>query len=785
MKNIRMNKLELTLLTSLIYVVLYSSHVQADLKQQCSVGIPTFTRPYVTGDMNTMPVEITSDQSTVNYPYSALFMGHVLISQGNRQIFADKVEFLQGNKNKKTGQRTVMATGNITYNDNIIKLTGTHAWADLDSKNADIVNSIYHMVDRQGRGSADKIELKNNRYITMNNANYTSCLEGDNSWNIVGSKIVQDTQEQVAEIWNARFQVGSVPIFYSPYLQIPTGNKRRSGFLLPSSNYSNSNGLQFALPYYWNIAPNFDATLTPNIITKRGLQLQNEFRYLTLPGEGLVQFDWLEKDQKYSDDNVNNDRNRRWLLHWQHFGIVDQVWRPYVDMTKVSDKNYLKDIDTTYGSSTDSYLRHNYQLGYANKNVDATLQVKQFQVLTPDVSPYRAEPMLDINLYHYGFGPVDFQTYGQFAHFTNDNAKMPKATRLHLEPIFSLPIANQWGALNTEVKFLTTHYQQDIPSSFASTSNYQLEKNVTRFIPQYKINGQLVFERNLTDWLNNYKQTLEPRIQYLYTPTKKQNNIYNYDSTLLQLDYTGLFRDRKYSGLDRVASANQLATGITTRLYDDKLTERFNLSVGQIYYFTQPTIGNDSLLLNQVNQDANDVWATDGYLQVNEKIAMHGGLQYDTRLGHVALSDASIEYREDSQKVLQFNYRYASREYISATVANLYANKKAYQRDLTQLGAVGSWPITDNWAAVGAYYYDPKNKQTVNSLAGLQYTTCCWAFGISIERKIVDWNNNNDQKSNYDNKLSFNIELRGLSEFSVPETGRMLRSNVIPYQRSF
>lgn len=747
------------------------------------VGIPTFTRTYTSGDMDTMPVEITSTESTVNYPDSALFMGNVLISQGNRQIQADRVEFLQEDKSKN--KRTVTAIGNITYDDNIIKLTGTEAWADLDSKDADIINSVYQMVGRQGRGNADKIQLQNNRYITMDNASYTSCLEGDNSWRIVGSKIVQDNQEQVAEIWNARFQIGSVPVFYSPYLQIPTGNKRRSGFLIPSGSYSNNNGLQFALPYYWNIAPNFDATLTPNMISKRGLQLQNEFRYLTMPGEGLVQFDWLESDRKYSGNNSNDDRKRRWLLHWQHFGIINQVWRPSVNLTKVSDNNYLKDIDTIYGSSTDSYLRHNYQLGYANQNWDATLQVKQFQVLTPDVSPYRAEPMFDMNYYHYGFGPINFHTYAQVVHFTNDRANMPQATRVHFEPIFSLPVANQWGALNTEVKLLTTHYQQSIPSSFASISNSQLDDDVTRFIPQYKINGQLVFERDTTDWLKNYKQTLEPRIQYLYTPTKKQSHIYNYDSTLLQLDYTGLFRDRQYSGLDRIASANQLASGITTRFYDDKLNERFNLSVGQIYYFTQPSIGDDPLLLTKTDQDANSVWATDGYLQLNEKMMMRGGLQYDTRLGHLALSDATIEYRENNQKMLQFSYRFASREYISATVANLYANKKAYQRDLTQLGTVGSWPITDNWSAVGAYYYDPKNKQTVNGLVGLQYSTCCWGIGVSVERKIIDWNKNNDQKSNYDNKVSFNVELRGLSEFSVPETGRMLRSNVLPYQRSF
>lgn len=273
-----------TLLATTVWMALYSQNALADnpLAEQCMLGVPMYERPLVSGDPNSLPVHIESDDSQVNYPASAIFTGNVVIEQGNRLLKSDEAELHQ---TPQEGQpdplRTVTATGNVRYDDNMIKLSGPKAWSNLNSKDTDLYEGQYQMVGRQGRGQADVMKVReNNRYAILENGTFTSCLPGDNSWSLVGSEIIHDSEEELAEIWNARFKIGPVPVFYSPYLQFPTGNKRRSGFLLPNAKYSNTSGLEFALPYYWNIAPNFDATITPHYIAERGMQYQNEFRYL-------------------------------------------------------------------------------------------------------------------------------------------------------------------------------------------------------------------------------------------------------------------------------------------------------------------------------------------------------------------------------------------------------------------------------------------------------------------------------------------------------------------------
>lgn len=784
-----------TLLATLIYTAIYGSYAQADLAQQCMVGVPIYDRPLVEGDFNDLPVQIESESSTLNYPSGATFDGNVTLEQGNRRLSAEQVQLDQTPvKNSKEPERTITATGNVSYDDNIVKLTGEKAWSNLNTKDAEIFDSQYQLMGRQGRGSADKIALRDNRYMIMNNGTFTSCLPNDNSWSIVGSEIIQDSEEELAEIWNARFRIGPVPVFYSPYLQIPTGDKRRSGFLLPSGKYSSNNGIQVGLPYYWNIAPNFDATFTPNVIGHRGVQWQNEFRYLLGgAGQGLFEFDWLPSDRRYKKDMVNDSNSDRWLFHWQHSGVMNEVWRFESNYTKVSDNQYLNDLDTAYGESTDGYISQKYSVGYADKHWDTALKVKQFQVFTTggNVNAYRAMPQLDITNYQYALGPFNLQTYGQIARFTTESEHNPKATRLHIEPALSLPIYERWGTLSTEVRLMATHFQQSVPDSFAAnylsrTGNAapHLEDSAHRVLPKYKINGKLVFDREM-EWLPSYTQTLEPRFQYLYVPYKDQSNIYIYDTTLLQSDYAGLFRDKLYGGLDRIASANQITSGITSRLYDENLDERFNFSVGQTYYFEPSRTGDEYFTVNKKENTGSLVWAADSFWKINDELLVRGGIQYDDRLNSVSLGDIVFEYRQSDNKLLQLNYRYASQEYISAMVKGVDRSRAVYQQDISQIGAVASYPINNNWAAVAAYYFDPKLSQTNDALVGVQYANCCWGFNVSFERKIVDWNKSGDHRSDYDNKVSFNIELRGLSNSQTLSTSKMLTSSILPYQRAF
>ncbi|WFV80590.1 LPS assembly protein LptD [Citrobacter braakii] len=779
-----------TLLATMIASALYSHQgLAADLASQCMLGVPSYDRPLVQGETNELPVTITADNAKGNYPDDAVFTGNVDIAQGNSRLQADEVQLHQ---KQAEGQpepvRTVDALGNVHYDDNQVILKGPKGWSNLNTKDTNIWEGDYQMVGRQGRGKADLMKQRGeNRYTILENGSFTSCLPGSNTWSVVGSEVIHDREEQVAEIWNARFKLGPVPVFYSPYLQLPVGDKRRSGFLIPNAKYSTNNYFEFYLPYYWNIAPNMDATITPHYIHRRGgIMWENEFRYLTQAGAGLMEFDYLNSDKVYEDEHPKDDNSRRWLFYWQHAGVMDQVWRFNVDYTKVSDSSYFNDFDNKYGSSTDGYATQKFSVGYAVQNFDATVSTKQFQVFDDqNNSSYSAQPQLDVNYYQNDVGPFDTRIYGQAVHFVNTNDNMPEATRVHLEPTINLPLSNNWGSINTEAKLLATHYQQtnlDWYNNNPSNVN-KLDDSANRVMPQFKVDGKMIFERDMNMLAPGYTQTLEPRAQYLYVPYRDQSHIYNYDSSLLQSDYSGLFRDRTYGGLDRIASANQVTTGVTSRVYDDAAVERFNISVGQIYYFTESRTGDDNIKWENDDKTGSLVWAGDTYWRISDRWGLRSGIQYDTRLDSVATSSSSIEYRRDENRMLQLNYRYASSEYIQATLPSYYSTAEQYKNGISQVGAVASFPIADRWSIVGAYYFDTNVNKEADSMLGLQYNSCCYAIRFGYERKLNGWDDT-QQHAVYDNTIGFNIELRGLSSNYGLGTNQMLRSNILPYQSS-
>lgn len=782
----RMKKRIPTLLATMIATALYSQQgLAADLASQCLLGVPSYDRPLVQGDTNTLPVTINADNAKGNYPDDAVFSGNVDINQGNSRLQADEVQLHQKQpEGAAEPVRTVDALGNVHYDDNQVILKGPKAWSNLNTKDTNVWEGDYQMVGRQGRGKADLMKQRGeNRYTILENGTFTSCLPGSDTWSVVGSEVIHDREEQVAEIWNARFKLGPVPVFYSPYLQLPVGDKRRSGFLIPNAKYSSTNYFEFYLPYYWNIAPNMDATITPHYIHKRGnIMWENEFRYLTQAGAGLMELDYLPSDKVFEDEHPTEGDRHRWLYFWQHSGVMDQVWRFNVNYTKVSDPYYFNDFTSKYGSSTDGYATQIFSAGYAVKNFDATVSTRQFQVFSSqNASTYGAEPQLDVNWYQNDVGPFDTRIYGQAVHFVNTNSDMPEATRVHLEPTINLPVSNDWASLDTEVKLMATHYQQKNLETYNANNGTDLQESVNRTLPQFKMDGKLVFERDM-NWSEGYTQTLEPRAQYLYVPYRDQSKINNYDSSLLQSDYSGLFRDRTYGGLDRIASANQVTTGVTTRVYDDASVERFNASVGQIYYFTESRTGDDNINWEKNNKTGSLVWAGDTYWRMTDRWGLRGGLQYDTRLDNIATSNAVIEYRRDEDRMVQLSYRYASPEYIQATLPN-FSTADQYKEGISQVGGTASWPIADRWSIVGAYYFDTNQSKSADQMLGLQYNSCCYAIRVGYERKLNGWDPQKNQ-SEYDNVIGFNIELRGLSSNYGLGTQQMLRSPILPYRSS-
>ena len=778
-----MKKNTYTLISLSILTALYSAESTADLAKQCLYGVPHFTGEVVSGNPNDLPVYIEADQAEITQPRSGIYKGNVDIKQGNRRLQSAEVEVQQLGSGDNV-QRYAFARGGFDYRDNQINLLGDDAKIHLNTKDTDVRNAHYQLVDRQGRGSAESVELRDD-YRVMKNATFTSCLQDDHSWSIYADEMRQHVKEEYAEMWHARFKVQGVPVFYTPYLQLPIGDRRRSGLLIPTLGHGSRDGYFYAQPVYWNIAPNLDATLTPKYMSHRGWQLNSEFRYLTTLGEGQVAGEYLGDDRLKDYDSENRKRH---LFYWKHNAAFARDWRLDLNYTKVSDKRYFNDFDSAYGSSTDGYADQTGRIAYYQPNYNIAMFVKQFQIFDEVViGPYRALPQIDFNYYQNGlFGnKVDFKLFSQAVRFDNDSAQMPTAWRFHGEPSVNTTLSNRYGSMNLEAKLYATQYQQ---KKGRSDKAEDVESSVNRILPQLKIDLQSVLASNQT-FISGYTQTLEPRAQYLFRPYKDQSNIgsklnsqylgFGYDSSLLQQDYFSLFNSRRYSGLDRIASANQVTLGGTSRFFDENKEEQFNIAVGQTYYLEPSRIDENR---DNRTEGSSSSWAIEANWKINDLMRWRGGYQYDPQLGQVSLANTGIEYNPTKNNVVQLNYRYASKEYINQ---NLTAEANRYNQDIKQLGVQVGWELSDHWAIAGRYYQDLALKKPVEQYLGVQYNTCCWSVGVGARRYVTSRQNQKNDDIFYDHGIGVTFELRGFSHDHKTGIENMMKKGKLPYLQAF
>ena len=778
-----MNKNTYTLISLSILTALYSADSTADLAKQCLYGVPHFTGEVVSGNPNDLPVYIEADQAEITQPRSGIYKGNVDVKQGNRHLQSAEVEVQQQGSGDNV-QRYAFARGGFDYRDNQINLLGDDGKIHLNTKDTDVRNAHYQLVDRQGRGSAESVELRDD-YRVMKNATFTSCLQDDHSWSIYADEMRQHVKEEYAEMWHARFKVQGVPVFYTPYLQLPIGDRRRSGLLIPTLGHGSRDGSFYAQPVYWNIAPNLDATLTPKYMSRRGWQLNSEFRYLTTLGEGQIAGEYLGDDRLKDYDSENRKRH---LFYWKHNAAFARDWRLDLNYTKVSDKRYFNDFDSAYGSSTDGYADQTGRIAYYQPNYNIAMFVKQFQIFDEVViGPYRALPQIDFNYYQNGlFGnKVDFKLFSQAVRFDNDSAQMPTAWRFHGEPSVNTTLSNRYGSMNLEAKLYATQYQQ---KKGRSDKAEDVESSVNRILPQLKIDLQSILASNQT-FISGYTQTLEPRAQYLFRPYKDQSNIgsklnsqylgFGYDSSLLQQDYFSLFNSRRYSGLDRIASANQVTLGGTSRFFDENKEERFNIAVGQTYYLEPSRIDENR---DNRTEGSSSSWAIEANWKINDLMRWRGGYQYDPQLGQVSLANTGIEYNPTKNNVVQLNYRYASKEYINQ---NLTAEANRYNQDIKQLGVQVGWELSDHWAIAGRYYQDLALKNPVEQYLGVQYNTCCWSVGVGARRYVTSRQNQKNDDIFYDHGVGVTFELRGFSHDHKTGIENMMKKGKLPYLQAF
>ncbi len=746
-------------------------------------------------DANAQPVEVDADRLEAKQGGTAVYQGDVKVRQGVRKFDSDYAELDQKS-------RDVIAIGNIYYNDGQITVTSDKTLkSNLDTKNSELEEGKYQVHGSPVRGSADRVTMtNNNQNITLEGAQYTTCPPGQEVWTLKAGSIDIDQTEVFGEAWNASLWLYDYPVFYFPYINFPIKDERKTGLLYPGYTQSSKNGMDITQPFYWNIAPNYDATITSRFMDRRGLMEQVEFRYMPDPAHvGSLYFESLADDKQYDETPSLNEKlsdGHRYLLNARHTSLfADNAMRVSVDYTKVRDRdyNYFNDFSPKVGTQVENQLQQSLMAGYFQQNWNLNTEVRTYQILLANAQqPHELMPRINHNYYHQG-NWYDLAWNTEVTRFGYNNTQASAqnlgdaytGTRVYTAPTLTMPLIDEAGYyLDSQYKLMYTRYDQEVPDNMSSTftqrftpegaSGVTLDEGIiTRTLPSFRLKGGMTFERN-QDWFGgDANQTLEPEFQYLYVPYKDQDNIGVYDSTTMRQDYYSLFSDRRYAGLDRISDSNRVSFGVTTRVYDQAGDERIRLAVAQAFDFVAPRVKlypSESLATN-----TRSPLSFEGDAKINEQWFAHAGAQYDMDQSEISSANSALEYRRE-KLISQLNYRFVRNANYDLSNTNQVA-------DLNQVGMLLTTPLNDQWHLYGGYYRDLDQGVNVDRKVGLKYDSCCWSINFNLE--WVNTPDNVTMRPTSERSLGIQFEMKGLGSVGTGSKGTSLDTEALPYIRPF
>ncbi|REL36807.1 LPS assembly protein LptD [Thalassotalea euphylliae] len=701
-------------------------------------------------------ISISSRTTSIEKDQVAVFRGGVTLVKDDQKISADEIAF-----DRLKAQ--INASGTIHFQNSGVNVFANQLSASEADNSTALADTSYYLADNPGHGSAGKLVITADGNLALLDSTFTTCHGEVPDWQIKASAINISVAENQGEAYNARLELFEVPVLYVPYFSFPVTNERKSGLLEPTFKSSGNSGVQIELPYYLNLAENYDATITPRYMSKRGLQLLTEFRYLVDDQFGQIDLEYLHKD-----DEIQTNNDARYLWRYQHIGNFSENFRAHIDYTSISDDNYLVDIGSSHYNDNDAYLYQLGELAYFGENWQALIKLQDFEVLGNHTPSYKTVPQVEFSsATPLGLFDASFDVYSELSRFESPNPDLVEANRYHIEAGFNVPITTPAYFFNSEFKVLNTYYDQEqVPLGS------ELEESVTRTLPKVRFHGGVNFDREAEYFGNSFTQTLEPQLQYLYISDKDQNNIGLYDTARLQDDFQGLFRDRRFSGLDRIAQANQYSWGLTSRLLDEANVEQFRMSLGRIVYLNDSNIAADDA--RGISADKSSL-AADLFVRGNEQWQFSGNIQYNTETDTTNKSQVNVDYRQSRDNIFQINHRY-SRDVSGVSIE--------------QLSLLSSVRINPEWQFVGRFTQDLQQKRSLESYAGFQYESCCWAVRIAYHRHI----NSNVDSENFgiENRDEFNsgfvleFVIKGFGgQTTTVGTQDMFNSSIFGYKRPY
>lgn len=668
-------------------------------------------------DTTSAPVDVVSDDATLGVNGDASLSGNVRLRQGEREIRADRVEY-QAERN------AFEVEGNIEYHDPVIDVRGTRGRYS-ENEGAEFEGAQFEIPARPARGTAGRMSLDTRGAIDLENVTFTTCPASDPAWQLRAREIRLDTAERNGTGRSAMIEFKGVPIIYLPWMSFPLGSDRKSGFLFPSVGYSSRSGGQFSVPYYWNIAPNYDLSFEPVAYTRRGIDAATEFRYLTRRDRGTLAVNFLPNDRLYDDED-------RSFLRLEHLTRLPAGWRFRIDAADASDVNYFEDFGQGPEGTSIAFVERLAELTYRDENWQIFGAVQDFQTidqtLAPLDRPYSTLPQLAARG-DFALGANRRFQYGFDSEAVNfDRSLGVNGWRFDAAPRVALEWQGPGYFLRPGVSLRYTSYSLDdnAPGTEGSPS---------RTLPTASVDAGLIFE-GAAGSRGSRRVTLEPRMLYVYTPYRDQDDLPLFDTALPDLNLVQLFRTNRYVGADRVSDANQASVGVTSRLFSTQTGEQYlAVTLGQTYYFDAPRVR----LPTEPDRDrSSSDFVAQLALTAFENWSADFGVQWDPSASERERMQARLQYRPRPDSVVNLGYR--------------------FQRDrLDQAEASAAWPVAKQWSLFARYVYSIEDSESLDQFAGLEYRACCWKLR-AVGRRFVS-----SQTGERDTGIYVQLELGGLA----------------------
>jgi len=786
-----------------------ASNLKYDPWAKCSIepgAAPAFTPGKGLRDIS--PLDINADFGEVFDNEISSYKGNVEILRADQHSFSKTAQY-------DSVSQSLDLQGEVYYSEDNLSIYSNSANLKLAQDQATLRNVQFINPTTPLRGRAGAAYRESKTLSRYKDVAYTTCPPGNTDWVLHASDLKLNDATGKGAVKNAWLEFKGTPVFYSPYLSFPVDSRRLSGFLAPSFGNTQRSGFDLSVPYYWNIAPNYDATFRPRYLTKRGPMLVSDFRLLTKYSNGRVGFEYMPNDELR-----NQSRFLGTIKNSSHFG---SHLTSNLDLNYVSDKEFFNELGNALSFPNFSHIRSTADLGYTDKNRGISLigRIENYQTIDKTLTgfkrPYRRLPQINLDLNHaFDFMPLNAALDGEYVNF--EHSDLVSGQRFNIKPSVSAPLQTEWGFLRPKLSVQHTDYQ-------LSNQDAGKPSSITRTLPIFSMDSGMTFERELGRADSALKHTIEPRLFYLYVPRKDQKDIPLFDSSLYDLWFNNLFRENRFSGTDRVQDANQITAALTTRLLDSAGREKLKFRIGEILYFKDrevtapvrirnlpdlvtnrpdfPKAGlespaeTDSVspLIAELSSEFTDHWSGET------------GIQWNPQSNQIVRGKAVLHFVNEAEKILNLGFHYRRDDLIKRTLLNNPAflsttdpaTGQVYNplndptvlqgNDLIQSDFSFRWPLLDNWYAIGRWQYSWLYNNTQDSFFGFEKENCCWRFRLIGRRYINGFNTTVNTASNTQlaegtsqNGVFFQIELKGLTGLGE-NLDQFFEQSIFGYQR--